>query len=191
MAFVDIEMPEEFAESQRGPDGRVPNYAKVFAGRPAVYAAWQQLNAAIKQQMDLRRYELATFAAAARLRSSYCSLAHGQVLTQRFLSEQDLEAVATDRSAVLGDIDDAVMSLAEQVASDAGAVDQAGVDRLRALGLTDQDIVDVVLAATARCFFSKTLDALGVLPDPGYAEFGSERLRSALVTGRPIEAAPE
>jgi len=45
--------------------------------------------------------------------------------------------------------------------------------------------MDVVLAAAARCFFSKTLDALGVLPDASYAELEPE-LREVLVVGRPI-----
>jgi len=36
--------------------------------------AWHQLNGAIKESMDLRCYELATLAAARRLRSSYCML---------------------------------------------------------------------------------------------------------------------
>ena len=46
--------------------------------------------------------------------------------------------------------------------------------------------MDVVLAAAARCFFSKTLDALGVQPD---AEFGQldPAFREALTVGRPIE----
>ncbi|HEY6149846.1 MAG TPA: hypothetical protein VIW19_04970 [Gaiellaceae bacterium] len=43
----------------------------------------------------------------------------------------------------------------------------------------------VVLAATARCFFAKTTDALGVLPDAHYAKLDPE-LREALVVGRPI-----
>jgi hypothetical protein len=34
--------------------------------------------------MDLRRYELATVAAAKRLRSSYYALAHGSVLAEQF-----------------------------------------------------------------------------------------------------------
>jgi hypothetical protein len=53
------------------------NYERAFAKRPDVFAAWQQLNGAIKAGMDLRRHELATLAAARRLRSSYCALAHG------------------------------------------------------------------------------------------------------------------
>jgi hypothetical protein len=45
--------------------------------------------------------------------------------------------------------------------------------------------MDIVLAAAARCFFSKTLDALGVLPDASFRELEPE-LREALVVGRPI-----
>ena len=53
------------------------NFERAFAERPEIYAAWVQLNGAVKAGMDLRRYELATLAAAQRLRSSYCCLAHG------------------------------------------------------------------------------------------------------------------
>ena len=60
------------------------NYERAFTERPEVYAAWVQLNGSIKAGMDLRRYELVTLAAARRLRSSYCCLAHGKVLHERF-----------------------------------------------------------------------------------------------------------
>jgi hypothetical protein len=62
------------------------------------------------------------------------------------------------------------------------------VGELRELGLSDGEIFEIVAAAAARCFFSKTLDALGVQPDAGYAELEPE-LRGALVVGRPIAAA--
>jgi hypothetical protein len=45
--------------------------------------------------------------------------------------------------------------------------------------------MDVILAAAVRCFFSKTLDALGVQPDSSYGEL-APGLREALVVGRPI-----
>jgi len=45
--------------------------------------------------------------------------------------------------------------------------------------------MDVILAAAVRCFFSKTLDGLGVLPDAKYREL-DPGLREALVVGRPI-----
>jgi alkylhydroperoxidase family enzyme len=81
-----------------------------------------------------------------------------------------------------------VMELAEKVVDDATSVTQADMDRLRELGLSDAEIVDVVLAAAARCFFSKTLDALGVTPDAAYADLPAE-FRDALTVGRPIETA--
>jgi len=160
------------------------NYERAFEGRPDVYAAWGELNAAIKANMDLRRYELATLAAARRLRSSYCCLAHATVLRERF-DEPVLEIALDHRSAGLSELDVAVMDLAERVVDDAASIDDAELGRLRELGLSDTETMDVVLAAAARCFFSKTLDALGVRPDASYRELEPE-LREALVVGRPI-----
>jgi alkylhydroperoxidase family enzyme len=160
------------------------NLERAFAERPEVYAAWAQLNGAIKAGMDLRRYELATLAAARRLRSSYCCLAHGTVLLERF-DEPLLEIALDHRAAGLDEVDVAVMDLAERVVDDATSIDDADLQRLRELGLSETEIMDVVLAAAARCFFSKTLDSLGVLPDASYRRLAPE-LRDALVVGRPI-----
>ena len=167
--------------------GYVPNYAAAFTLRPEIYAAWRGLVTAVAGGMDPRRYELATLAAARALRSSYCMLAHGEVLVDRFLAPDDLVAVASDHrtAAPLDEVEIALMNLAEQVARDATAVTREQIERLRELGLTDEEIFDVVAAATARCFFSKTLDALGVLPDSRFAEL-EPAVRDALVVGRPI-----
>jgi alkylhydroperoxidase family enzyme len=160
------------------------NFEKAFEPRPEVYAAWVQLNTAIKAGMDLRRYELATLAAARQLRSSYCCLAHGTVLAERF--GEPVPQIANDhRSAGLSETDVAVMDLAERVADDASSISEADLRRLGDHGLAQEDIMDVVLAAAARCFFSKTLDALGVLPDATYNEL-EPAMREALVVGRPI-----
>jgi uncharacterized peroxidase-related enzyme len=166
------------------------NFEKAFAERPEIYAAWVQLNTGIKAGMDLRRYELATLAAAQRLRSSYCSLAHGKVLHETF-GEPVVDIVRDRSTAGLSEVDVAVMDLAERVVDDAASIDDADLQPLRDLGLTDVEIMDVVLAAAARCFFSKTLDALGVLPDAAFADLEPD-LRDVLVVGRPIaETVPE
>jgi len=67
-------------------------------------------------------------------------------------------------------------------------VQQTDIERLRSAGLSDADIVDVVLAAAARCFFSKTLDALGVEPDAKYADL-DPGVRDVLTVGRAIAKA--
>jgi alkylhydroperoxidase family enzyme len=74
------------------------------------------------------------------------------------------------------------------VAGDATAVTRADVDRLRGAGLSDTEVLEVVLAAALRCFFSKTLDGLGVEPDADYAEL-DPGLRDVLAIGRPIATA--
>jgi alkylhydroperoxidase family enzyme len=160
------------------------NYERAFAERPDVYAAWGKLLGTIKANMDLRRYELATLAAARRLRSSYCSLAHGQVLLEQY-GEPVLE-IATDRdSAGLDAVDLAVMDLAERVVDDATKITDADLQRLRDLGLRDPEIMDVILTAAVRSFWTKTLDSLGVQPDATYAGMAPELLE-VLVVGRPI-----
>lgn len=176
----------ELYASEREAFGYLPNFSRGFSLRPSVYAAWRQLNGAIKEEMDLRRYELATVAAARRLRSSYCVLAHGSVLADKFLGPDAVRTLVADRGAAeLSDVDVAIMDLADKVAGDATTVEQADVDRLRAVGLSDAEILDVVLAAAARSFFSKTLDALGIAPDAKYADLDPP-FRDALTVGRPI-----
>src|SRR4051794_29244651 len=196
MTFIQTIPPEEAEgvvaqqyEGARASLGRLPNFVQAFSLRPGVFAAWLQLNGAIKENMDLRRYELATLAAARRLRSTYCMLAHSSVLTERFFESDALRSVALDHHAAgLDEIDVAVMDLADKVVTDATSVTQADIDRLRGLGLSDADVTDVVLAATARCFLAKTVDALGAQADAKYAQL-DEPLREALTVGRPISEA--
>jgi AhpD family alkylhydroperoxidase len=179
MAFI-----EEIDDIDAGPHR---NMRSVFAHRPAVYAAWRQLLGAITAEMDERRYELVTLAAAGSLRSSYCALSHGEVLLERHVSEAELLTLAlAPDAAPITPVESAAMRLARKVVEDATSVSSEDIGELRELGLSDAEIFDIVAAAAARCFFSKTLDGLGVQPDAEYAVL-PEELREALVTGRPID----
>lgn len=182
-AVPDGELPEEMAVDAKGL-GYVPNYFRVLAHRPAAVAAWKELLGAVKAPMDERRYELATLAAARCLRSSYCSLAHGKVLAEKFYSSDDVVGIVSG-TYPLDEVDAAVMEFAGKVAQDASSVRQADVDRLRELGLSDEDVVDVALAAALRSFWTKTLDSLGAEPDASFSEL-DPNLRDALTVGRPI-----
>jgi uncharacterized peroxidase-related enzyme len=193
MAFIETISEDEASgavvgmlEAHRDQLGYVPNFARLFAQRPTVYAVWLQLKDAISGEMDPRRYELATLAAARELRSSYCALAHGKVLADKFLDAATVQALAIDHTdAGLDDVDVAIMDLAAKVAADTTEVTDADIQRLRDLGLSDPEIFDVVLAAAARCFFSKAVDAMGVQPDVEFSEL-EPGLREALTVGRPI-----
>lgn len=163
----------------------LPNYERAFAQRPEIYAAWLGLNGAIKAGMDPRRYELVSVAVARVLRSTYCAVAHASRALDGDLATVDELA----DPASLPPADQAVVAFAEQVARDASAITQADVDALRAHGLTDQEVFDVVAAATARCFFAKTLDAVGAQADATFAALEPASLRAALTVGRPIASA--
>jgi uncharacterized peroxidase-related enzyme len=196
MTFIETVPESEAAgdvaqmyENDRAAFGRLPNFTQAFSHRPGVYAAWRALNGEIKAGMDQRRYELATIAAARRLRSTYCVMAHGLVLLDNFLAPDELTAIVADhRTAGLDAVDVAVMDLADKVADDATSVTEADIDALRAHGLSDTEIFDVVAAAAARCFFSKAVDGVGAQADAAYAELDAP-LREALTVGRPIAGA--
>jgi uncharacterized peroxidase-related enzyme len=170
-------------EQERERIGSVTNFVRAFSARPEVYRAWRQLNIAVQSSMDLRRFELATLAAARELRSSYCALAHGKVLAEQFYDAPTVVGLPDG----LDETDAAIMEVAAKVARDATTVGPEDVDRLRSLGLGDDEILDVVLAAAVRCFFSKTLDAVGAEPDATFMQL-DPLLRESLTVGRPIEA---
>ena len=58
-----------------------------------------------------------------------------------------------------------MMDYASKISSDTSSITQADLDLLRQDGLSEQQITDIVLAATARNFMSRFFDALGVPPD--------------------------
>ena len=193
MAFIEP-IPEEDAEGATAEmyaadldeDGYVANSTKAFGQRPAVFAAWRQLGGTIGGSMDRRRYELATVAAARVLRSSYCSLAHGKVLAEQFLGPERTISLATGAVDALDPLDAEIVRFATLVTREPASVTASDIERLRALGLSDEEILDVVLAVAARCFFSTVLEALGVQADPAYRALDPE-LRAALTVGRPIQ----
>jgi alkylhydroperoxidase family enzyme len=78
------------------------------------------------------------------------------------------------------------VAFATHVAGDASSITAADVDELRNQGLSDPEIVDVALAAAARAFFTKVLDALGVQADAELGLSFDPEVRGQVTVGRPI-----
>jgi alkylhydroperoxidase family enzyme len=113
-------------------------------------------------------------------------LAHGALLRKNFFSADELAAIVRDfHNAGLTGEEVAIMTFAQKVTTQAHTIIEQDIEELRGFGLSDEDILNVVLACTARNFFSKTLDALGAVPDEVYKEFEPELLK-LLTTGRPF-----
>jgi len=137
--------------------------------------------------MDRRRYEVATIAAARALRSTYCMAAHCKFLRDQCDDETTMRTIAADPSgATLDATDRAIMDFAARVATDATTVTAEDVDRLRAQGLDDGDVVSIVFAAAARSFFTKVLDGLGVQADAELGDTFDSDVRQQVTVGRPI-----
>jgi alkylhydroperoxidase family enzyme len=108
------------------------------------------------------------------------------VLRKEIFSNEELEAIVKDfRHAGLPAEEVAIMAFAQKVIREPGAITPGEVDELRSFGLSDEEILDIVTAAAARSFFSKTLDALAAVPDVTYLQL-DEHLRRALAVGRPF-----
>jgi uncharacterized peroxidase-related enzyme len=191
MSYLDTSVVPDDARRHQEADvaqkGYVSNYTQLFALAPAAYDGWLALNGSVKAGMDLRRYELVTLAVARRLRSSYCSLAHGSVLATTFFPAEEVRRIAADhRDAGLEPIDVSIMDFAEKVATDATRITPSDVDTLRGHGLDEREIFQIVLAAAARCFFSTVLDATGTEPDAQFRTNLDPGLQQVLTVGRAI-----
>jgi hypothetical protein len=193
MAFIETIRPSEASGSvlemyqlQEGHWGYVPDYAKIFSHRPEALARWGRLLAEIRRPVDDRRFELVTLVVALELKHSACSLAHGKKLAE-LIGEDKVLAIAEGRKAdVLTPAEFAIAEFARDIARDARKITCGRVEALKAIhGLADDEIFDIVAIASARCFFTKVLDALGSEPDSAFMSM-SPALRQALTVGRPV-----
>jgi uncharacterized peroxidase-related enzyme len=181
----------DYYAGQRAAWGFLPNYAPAFSTRPDVAAAWNALNLSVRGGMDRRRFEIATIAAARARRSTYCTAAHSAFLRDVCGDETTMEAIAEHPDGTaLPEQDRAVYVFAAKLAQDAAAIDSADVDAVRAVGLTDADVADVVFAVAARCFFTTVLDGLGAQLDEQTAGTFSPALLESMVVGRPAAVSP-
>ena len=195
MPFLQTVPPEDASgevkamyDKDLAAQGYVANHTQAFSARPDVLQGWLALKDAITSGMDPRLYELATVAAATAIRSSYCSLVHGNILATGYYPAEQVVSIAGDgdeTGAALDAADAAVVRFARKVAEEAEQITPEDVGELRRLGFSDADVFNVILAAAARCFFSKVLDATGTLPDAALNDL-PDRLRAALTVGRDI-----
>ncbi|MHB8732307.1 MAG: carboxymuconolactone decarboxylase family protein [bacterium] len=93
--------------------------------------------------------------------------------------------IADFRTAGLAPAEVAMLAFAEKVTLGAYRVTQDDIAELRGHGFSDAEVLDIALAAAARNFFSRVLDAVGAQPDPEYHDLEQD-FRRALAIGRPL-----
>ncbi|MFS0732598.1 carboxymuconolactone decarboxylase family protein [Microbacterium sp. 1P10UB] len=165
-------------------DGMVFAHTQVMALDPEAHEAFESLVHAVVASIGVRDYELVTLAAAGALRSTHCLLAHGRKAVASGILDEDqvIRLLDDHHDAGFSERDVAMMDFAVKLSTDAASMTDEDGLALRRVGFTDRQIVDIALAAAARNYFSRALQALAVPVDdvPGL----SPRLRAALTAGR-------
>jgi alkylhydroperoxidase family enzyme len=116
------------------------------------------------------------------------------VLRAKFLSAEQVPAIVRDfRNAGLSPAEVALMNLADKVVRNANQVTRDDLEALRGHGFLDQEILDIILTAASRTFFSKVTDAVGFEPDEAWLKqteklLGADSFRTLMV-GRSYTAA--
>ena len=87
------------------------------------------------------------------------------------------------RHAGLAEADVAILDFAVKLTDHAYRMTSRDVDRLRAVGLSDEEVVEVAAAAAQRNFVSRLYDALAAEPDAAYRDLEAA-LVEALDVGR-------
>jgi uncharacterized peroxidase-related enzyme len=163
-------------------DGFIFTHTRAMAVNPEAHQAFEDLIHAVVPSIGVRTYELATLGAARAVGSEHCLLAHGRKsLRGGLLDEDQLEALAREGAdADLAEADRAVVAYAEKLSTDAASMTDADAQRLRDVGFSDRQIVDITLAAAARNYYSRALQALAVPVDdvPGLSPQLVAALRS-------------
>lgn len=148
-------------------DGFVYAHTQAMAVNPEAHAAFEALVHAIVPSIGVRVYEAATLGAARAIGSTHCLLAHGRrSLRVGVLDEAGLAAFGQGDDSAFTPQEQVVVRYADRLSRDPSAMTDRDTQELRDAGFTDRQIVDITLAAAARNYFSRALQALAVPVDP-------------------------
>lgn len=161
--------------------GFVWDHTRVMSLNPEAFTAWRQMLSAISSGLGLRRFELITLAAASGTRSPHCRLAHGAKSLKLFTPEQLLLIAIDYHRAGLPEAEVLMMDFAYRIGTDPTGITDTDTLALRNAGFSDREIVDITLAAAARNYYSRAIQALGVVIEVPSAL--SKELAEALVRG--------
>jgi uncharacterized peroxidase-related enzyme len=178
----------EIYEKQMSGQGFVMEATKCFTTSPDLLPIYTDFSDKIRAgfSLGMREWKLITLICARDIPSTYCSHVYGKQLVDELGSREAVLAVQGDfRNAGLPDRDVEMLAYAEKITRDASSIVQPDIDRLRAVGFSDQQICDIALCASFRSFVSRFFDAVGAGPEPVYIS-DDATFREAMTVGKPI-----
>lgn len=167
--YVDVDdasgvVAELFSE-ERERYGRPSLFGRMLANQPSVFETRATYAGALVEggELPARLKELVFVAVSATNNCEYCVSSHSAVLVEQVgLDPADVEAVVNGDDTALDDRERAAVAYARAVASDPKRVCAADVDRLKAAGFDDGDVVEVTLVCASAVAANTFADALNV-----------------------------
>jgi uncharacterized peroxidase-related enzyme len=155
----------------------VPDAVKVFSLRPDVAAAQTQLRRTLlgnASTLGARRADMIGAAVSGLNRCEYCGAAHAGLLAKREeLSDEDAVTIFRNwRVLDLPEQEQAMLAFAEKLTLMPSDVCEEDIERLRAVGFSEENIYDIVLLTAYRNFMNRVNDGLGVPTDRLRQRFG-------------------
>jgi uncharacterized peroxidase-related enzyme len=173
-------------------DGYVGNLTRLWAWRPDIFDAFFNLRTLLTENavLSLRERALLVCATAASVGDSYCALAWGTTLAVQTDPTTAAAVLQGKKATALTAREEALVTWAGQVAREPNAIAVEDVNRLRGVGITDEEIFNATVFIAFRLAFSTVNDALGARPDQPLAAAAPALVREAVIYGRSVSESP-
>jgi uncharacterized peroxidase-related enzyme len=152
--------------------GFVPNVFRVFSFRPERLSAWFAHYKQLHEPTDrLNAAEREMIAVAVSMANGclYCLVAHGAALREALGDPIRADRITLDyKRAGLGAKMEAVLDFAVKLTKAPTDCLQADIEHLRGLGLTQEEVWDVIEIAAMYNFTNRMASATGMIPNREY-----------------------
>lgn len=158
--------------------GFIPNVFLALARRPAEFRAFFAYHDALMEKeggLTRAEREMIVVVTSAAADCTYCVIAHGAILRLRAKDPLIADQVAINyRVAPLGARARAICEAAIKVATRAAEMSGPDYASLRAVGLDDEDIWDLVGIAAFFALSNRLASGLGISPNPEFYVLGRD-----------------
>lgn len=152
--------------------GFVPNVFRVYSFRPERLSAWfahyKQLHEPTTN-LDAAEREMIAVAVSMANGCLYCLIAHGAALREALGDPVRADRITLDyRRAGLDERMTAILDFAVKLTRTPVECSEADLDRLRGLGLAEEEVWDVAEIAAMYNFTNRMASATGMIPNEEY-----------------------
>lgn len=176
-ASLDEDLKKLFAKAKQNL-GFLPNVFAAYAFRPERFRRWFNHFREIMQgesQLTPAEREMISVAVSAENHCLYCLVAHGADLRQALGDPIQGDRITFDyRRAGLDERTVAMLDYAVKLTLEPAACSEQDIEKLRALGFSDEGIFDIAETAAMYNFTNRMASATGMLPNREYHSLGRD-----------------